>query len=158
MLRSCQASKSHLDVLLGILHHGLQVLEPLFRTSNSNFRPSAPPPGRVWDLLGLCSRQCMCFTSFSQRRHVLHSSYKEGYSRLGGRIRIWGCANPGFARIRSVWEAVRIADQFAGEAVHSRAICTISRSIANPGRISANPFILRIVANCESTTQILDVP
>ena len=59
----------------------------------------------------------------------------------------------GFARIRSVCESVRIANQFAGEAVYSRAICTISRSIANPGRIRANPFSLRIVANCESTTQ-----
>ena len=31
---------------------------------------------------------------------------------------------------------------------------TVSRSIANPGRIRANPFSLRIVANCESTTQL----
>ena len=61
----------------------------------------------------------------------------------------------GFARIRSVCESIRIANQFAGEAVYvySRAICTISRSIANPGRIRANPFSLRIVANCKSTTQ-----
>ena len=50
----------------------------------------------------------------------------------------------GFARIRSVCISVRIANQFAGEAVYSRAICTISRSIANPGRIRANPFRLRI--------------
>ena len=55
-----------------------------------------------------------------------------------------------FARIRSVCESVQIANQFAGEAVYSRAICTILRSIANPGRIRANPFSLRIVANCES--------
>ena len=59
----------------------------------------------------------------------------------------------GFARIRSVCASVRIANQFAGEAVYSRAICTISRCTANPGRIRANPFSVRIVANCESTTQ-----
>ena len=61
----------------------------------------------------------------------------------------------GFARIRSVCESVRISNQFAGEAVYSRAIRTISRSLANPGRIRANLFSLRTHTNCESTTQAI---
>ena len=71
----------------------------------------------------------------------------------------------GFARISSFCESVRIANQFAGrqsrrpegakKAQYPEALGTISRSIADPGRIRANPFRLRIVANCEWSTQDL---
>ena len=40
----------------------------------------------------------------------------------------------------------------AGDAVNSRAIRTMSRSLAYPGQIRANPFSLRIREISESTT------
>ena len=86
--------------------------------------------------------------------------------QIGNRIASHGWVDPfafgvvrmliGFARISSFCESVRIANQFAGRQKQAEALQAESfagRSIANPGRIRANPFRLRIVANCEWSTQ-----